>query len=174
MRDHPEAPPPNEDCLFLNVFTPTLRNSTAATTTATAAVADGAVAAGAGDLLPVLVWIHGGGMCIGAASEAWGTAWDIIKEQNVLLVNFNYRLVCCCCGCCGCCCSCCSCRSCCCCCCRSFCCYWCLLLLLLFGGRESEWASRRCMSGREAIVETRDSRGHTRKEPSLILHSRTH
>jgi para-nitrobenzyl esterase len=80
MQGQPEAPPPNEDCLYLNVHTPV------------APLAAGKAVASAGDLLPVMVWIHGGGMCIGDSSDNWGTGWDFVSEKNVVLVNFNYRL----------------------------------------------------------------------------------
>jgi carboxylesterase type B len=76
MQGNPEAPPPNEDCLYLNIFTPAyLKNTTLKA-----------------NLLPVMVWIHGGGLCIGDSSDAWQTGWDTIKDKNVILVNFNYRL----------------------------------------------------------------------------------
>jgi para-nitrobenzyl esterase len=59
----------NEDCLFLNVFTPA------------------AAAAGAG--LPVMVWIHGGGLVSGDASAYIP---DELVARGVVVVTVNYRL----------------------------------------------------------------------------------
>lgn len=60
----------SEDCLYLNVWTPT-KDETAK--------------------LPVIVWIHGGGYMAGFGHEIEfdGTAY---ARQNVLLVTLNYRL----------------------------------------------------------------------------------
>lgn len=110
MQVHPEAPPPNEDCLYINVFTPVSppekvpekafaerggehnRGSPLNTPSTHAHHEVSTTSERASTLLPVLVWIHGGGLCIGSSSEAWGTGYDLIKEENVVLVNFNYRL----------------------------------------------------------------------------------
>ena len=116
MQPHPEAPLPNEDCLFLNVFTPVNLTTTSATdtnpsasakairsatasppstgtkTTATTTSSDGSSVAEAAPLLPVMVWIHGGGLCIGSSADPWSAGWDLIKHGNVVLVNFQYRL----------------------------------------------------------------------------------
>ena len=61
----------SEDCLFLNVFTPDT--------------------AKAGDKLPVLVYIHGGGFTGGCGHEKHfdGPVWP---EQGVIGVTLNYRL----------------------------------------------------------------------------------
>ncbi|XP_049950219.1 juvenile hormone esterase-like [Schistocerca serialis cubense] len=63
----------DEDCLYLNVYTaklPTRENE---------------------DLIPVMVWIHGGGFLVGSGStEIYGP--DHLMEHDVLLVTFNYRL----------------------------------------------------------------------------------
>lgn len=60
----------NEDCLFLNVWTPNQ---------------------GSGLKLPVMVWIHGGAFIAGSGSDELydGAA---LARQGVLVVTFNYRL----------------------------------------------------------------------------------
>ena len=64
----------NEDCLFLNIWQP-------------------ANSAGA---LPVMVWIHGGGLTFGSAVDQIGTrlVYDgtVLAKKNVLMVSINYRL----------------------------------------------------------------------------------
>lgn len=59
----------NEDCLFLNVFTPNL------STTAN---------------LPVLVWIHGGGNFDGESNDYDAT--KLALQGNTVVVTINYRL----------------------------------------------------------------------------------
>ena len=63
--------PTSEDCLTLNVFRPPS-------------------SADAEALLPVMVFVHGGGMVRGAGS--WYNGSALAASQNVLLVTFNYRL----------------------------------------------------------------------------------
>ena len=65
------APPPAENCLFLNVWRPA------------------SAAAGAG--LPVMVWIHGGGFMGGSGSSPYTSGVQFTK-QGVVLVSLNYRL----------------------------------------------------------------------------------
>ncbi len=62
---------PSEDCLYLNVFTP----------------AD----AGEHARLPVMFWIHGGGLRGGSASEPRHNG-DYLPTRDVVLVTINYRL----------------------------------------------------------------------------------
>ena len=66
----PYDPGMSEDCLFLNVWTP---------------------AQSAGERLPVMVWIHGGGLVAGSGSEPRhdGVA---LARRGVVLVTLNYRL----------------------------------------------------------------------------------
>jgi para-nitrobenzyl esterase len=59
-----------EDCLYLNVQTP--------------------ASATASSKLPVMVWIHGGGLTTGSGQEYDGTG--LINSGNVVYVSFNYRL----------------------------------------------------------------------------------
>jgi|JI10StandDraft_1071094.scaffolds.fasta_scaffold00772_9 para-nitrobenzyl esterase len=61
----------SEDCLFLNVWTPTSANSKSK--------------------LPVMVWIHGGGFTGGSGSGP-GSAGDAFAKQGVILITINYRL----------------------------------------------------------------------------------
>ncbi|XP_061577118.1 carboxylesterase 3 [Cololabis saira] len=64
------APELSEDCLYLNVYTP----------------AD----AREGDKLPVMVWIHGGGLTMGAASQYDGA--PLAAYENIVMVIIQYRL----------------------------------------------------------------------------------
>ncbi|XP_011783905.1 PREDICTED: liver carboxylesterase 1-like, partial [Colobus angolensis palliatus] len=60
----------SEDCLYLNIYTPadlTKKNR-----------------------LPVMVWIHGGGLMVGAASTYDGLA--LAAHENVVVVTIQYRL----------------------------------------------------------------------------------
>jgi para-nitrobenzyl esterase len=65
----PFAGPPNsnEDCLYLNVFTPTVKAK-----------------------LPVLVWIHGGGYFDGASNDYDPT--KLVNRGKLVVVTLNYRL----------------------------------------------------------------------------------
>lgn len=65
----------DEDCLGLNVYAP--------------AFAPGDVPQ-AGERLPVMFWIHGGGNTIGTSSFYDGSL--LASEQNVVVVTVNYRL----------------------------------------------------------------------------------
>jgi para-nitrobenzyl esterase len=60
----------DEDCLYLNVYTP---------------AADGAQR-------PVLVWIHGGGFVIGSGSQPIYDGVPLTKRGDVVVVTVNYRL----------------------------------------------------------------------------------
>ncbi|XP_005098864.1 acetylcholinesterase-like [Aplysia californica] len=62
-------PPRSEDCLFLNVYSPTQRNGQVP--------------------LPVMVWIHGGGYRLGSGSQIDVTT---LATKGVVLVTINYRL----------------------------------------------------------------------------------
>jgi para-nitrobenzyl esterase len=62
---------PSEDCLFLNVFTPSSARSS--------------------NKLPVMFWIHGGGYAGGSASEPRHNG-DFLPTKGVVLVTINYRL----------------------------------------------------------------------------------
>ncbi|WP_285740217.1 carboxylesterase/lipase family protein [Kitasatospora phosalacinea] len=65
------GPTGSEDCLYLNVYTPT-----------------GAQARHRN--LPVLLWIHGGSLKNGSGNEYDGS--QIADSQNVVVVSINYRL----------------------------------------------------------------------------------
>jgi len=66
--------PVSEDCLTLNVWTP---------------ASLGAAAAGHG--LPVMVWIHGGGLVSGSGTAPIFSGTRL-AQRGVVLVTFNYRL----------------------------------------------------------------------------------
>jgi para-nitrobenzyl esterase len=65
------SPGTNEDCLYLNIWTP--------------------ATAKAGAKLPVIVWIYGGGNTIGSASVALYDGSNIAKH-GAILVSMNYRV----------------------------------------------------------------------------------
>ncbi|XP_065589241.1 fatty acyl-CoA hydrolase precursor, medium chain isoform X2 [Cyrtonyx montezumae] len=60
----------SEDCLYLNIYTPVSTESQ--------------------EQLPVFVWIHGGGLVLGAASSYDGSA--LAAFDNVVVVAIQYRL----------------------------------------------------------------------------------
>ena len=63
---------PSEDCLYINIDTPT-----------------------EGSDLPVMVWIHGGGFTVGEGIQAdGGTVGDLIARQaDTVVVSMNYLLL---------------------------------------------------------------------------------
>ncbi|XP_017341304.1 carboxylesterase 1D isoform X1 [Ictalurus punctatus] len=65
-----EIPEVSEDCLYLNIYTPAKPGEDAK--------------------LPVMVWIHGGGLTMGSASICDGSA--LSAYQNVVVVLIQYRL----------------------------------------------------------------------------------
>jgi carboxylesterase type B len=72
---NPGDPPPSEDCLYLNVWTPT--------------------GATPSSKLPVLVFIHGGAFFMGTGGTSTADPYDgtyLAASQNVVVVTFNYRL----------------------------------------------------------------------------------
>lgn len=69
---HEEAPPPSEDCLFLNIFRPQ--------------------GASRSDSLPVMVWLFGGGLCGGYASNGFHDGSALANRFGVIVVSVSYRL----------------------------------------------------------------------------------
>ena len=65
------TPSTTEDCLFLNVYTPGKTNE------------------GRPHLLPVMFWIHGGGLVVG---ESDGYDPSLLVARDVVVVTINYRL----------------------------------------------------------------------------------
>jgi para-nitrobenzyl esterase len=68
---NPEAPPPDEDCLNLNVYRPTAKSDKPR---------------------PVMVWVHGGGFCLGSGSEGWHNGTNLALSNDAVIVTLNYRL----------------------------------------------------------------------------------
>jgi para-nitrobenzyl esterase len=62
--------PRSEDCLYLNIWTPAKLGN---------------------EGLPVMVWIHGGGLRVGSAREALYNGEEIARK-GVVVVSLNYRL----------------------------------------------------------------------------------
>ncbi|XP_053551004.1 fatty acyl-CoA hydrolase precursor, medium chain [Bombina bombina] len=70
LQSNAEIPPVSEDCLFLNIYTPVKRKLNFK--------------------LPVMVFIHGGGLVMGGASFYDGSA--LSAYENVVMVSIQYRL----------------------------------------------------------------------------------
>ncbi|MDN4616019.1 carboxylesterase/lipase family protein [Leifsonia sp. F6_8S_P_1B] len=64
----------DEDCLFLNVWRPSLREALP------------------GAPRPVMVWIHGGAYTLGSASQPIYDGSRLVEVGDVVLVTLNYRL----------------------------------------------------------------------------------
>lgn len=64
--------PPSEDCLVLNVWTPT--------------------SASRSSRLPVMVWIHGGGYTFGSAGAPLYDCGRLARAGNIVTVGINHRL----------------------------------------------------------------------------------
>jgi para-nitrobenzyl esterase len=61
----------SEDCLFLNVYTPGLKD---------------------GKARPVMVWFHGGGFTSGSASSHYADGTRLARRGDVVVVTVNHRL----------------------------------------------------------------------------------
>jgi para-nitrobenzyl esterase len=68
-QDNKGKPRGSEDCLYLNVWRPARRG-----------------------IFPVMVWIHGGGLMSGSGDSALYEGSRLAKNQDVVVVTFNYRL----------------------------------------------------------------------------------
>ena len=66
----PAGPPPSEDCLYINVWTP---------------------AKAANAKLPVFVWTYGGGFTGGSGSDSWYDG-ETLAKKGIIVVTYNYRL----------------------------------------------------------------------------------
>ena len=64
------APPESEDCLFLNVWTPTLDST---------------------EKRPVMVWLHGGGFSMGSSSDLLYDGTNLAR-RGAVMVGVNHRL----------------------------------------------------------------------------------
>jgi para-nitrobenzyl esterase len=65
----PPTPAQGEDCLVLNVWTPSTTGRRA-----------------------VMFWMHGGGFSTGSGSSAWYDGTNIARKQDVVIVTVNHRL----------------------------------------------------------------------------------
>lgn len=63
--------PMNEDCLVLNVWTPSVGN---------------------GGRRPVMVWLHGGAFVVGSGGVAWNDGGNLARDNDVVVVSINHRL----------------------------------------------------------------------------------
>ncbi|GMR49271.1 hypothetical protein PMAYCL1PPCAC_19466, partial [Pristionchus mayeri] len=64
--------PSSEDCLFMNIITPSQSQS---------------------DKLPVFVFIHGGGFCVGASTHyGYKRLAERVAAEGIVVVTINYRL----------------------------------------------------------------------------------
>ncbi len=70
-RTRRSAPAESEDCLVLNVFTPSLAGSARR---------------------PVMVWLHGGGFSYGTGSDAILDGANLARTGDVVVVTINHRL----------------------------------------------------------------------------------
>uniref|UniRef100_A0A3Q0QN28 Carboxylic ester hydrolase n=1 Tax=Amphilophus citrinellus TaxID=61819 RepID=A0A3Q0QN28_AMPCI len=68
-----DIPDISEDCLYLNIYTPAKRANDAK--------------------LPVMVWIHGGGLSLGSASTYDGSALAAYQEAVVVLIQYRLGLL---------------------------------------------------------------------------------
>jgi para-nitrobenzyl esterase len=66
----PEPEPQDEDCLYLNIWTPGLDDARR----------------------PVMVWIHGGGFTMGSGSSLVYNGRTLSTRGNAVIVTINYRL----------------------------------------------------------------------------------
>ena len=66
----PQAEPQDEDCLYLNIWTPGLDDARR----------------------PVMVWIHGGGFTTGSGSSLAYNGRTLSARGNTVIVTINYRL----------------------------------------------------------------------------------
>jgi para-nitrobenzyl esterase len=81
----------NEDCLYLNVYTPPGSADPSNADPSNAASSNAAPDRGRGHSgLPVLVMIHGGGLSTGASNQHDGSL--IVTTDHIIVVSLNYRL----------------------------------------------------------------------------------
>ena len=74
-----------EDCLYLNIWSPAVELSSKA-------LSKNSPNNAKPELKPVMVWIHGGGLMMGSANESPYNGEYLAREQDVVVVTLNYRL----------------------------------------------------------------------------------
>ncbi|KAF2192861.1 alpha/beta-hydrolase [Zopfia rhizophila CBS 207.26] len=67
----------SEDCLTLNIWAPRVSKT---------------YDPASDDLLPVMIWIHGGGFTSGGSASPYKYGDRLARDQNVIVVALNYRL----------------------------------------------------------------------------------
>uniref|UniRef100_A0A1I8BE33 Carboxylic ester hydrolase n=1 Tax=Meloidogyne hapla TaxID=6305 RepID=A0A1I8BE33_MELHA len=77
------APYYSEDCLYLNLFRPTIENKKRTTILNTSEQ----------NKLPILIFIHGGGFCIGGTFfEGYNNITNNFVSQGIIVITIQYRL----------------------------------------------------------------------------------
>jgi para-nitrobenzyl esterase len=70
IREFETVEPQNEDCLYLNIWTPEIDDNRR----------------------PVMVWIHGGAFCMGSGTQLTFRRGILASRGDIVLVTLNYRL----------------------------------------------------------------------------------
>jgi para-nitrobenzyl esterase len=70
IREFETVEPQNEDCLYLNIWTPEIDDNRR----------------------PVMVWIHGGAFCMGSGTQLNYRRGILASRGDIVLVTLNYRL----------------------------------------------------------------------------------
>jgi len=81
---------PSEDCLFLNVYTPSPKNDTTAEGNSAASSGSSTTSS---DLLPIMIFFHGGSWASGSGACPILHGGNLVNNTNAsIVVTVNYRL----------------------------------------------------------------------------------